>query len=106
MDSTEDWGALSLSMFISSLTADELLRGSIGGGGVRIRSSKLFQKLIPPEFLIAWDVKTLEERRLSTELSSGMALVLSVAPAAIGARMGDEQDVAGWDGGRGRLRSL
>ena len=81
---------LSLSMFMSSLIAEELLRGSMGGGGVRMRSSKLFQKLTPPEFLIAWDVKALEERRLSREMSSGKALMVSVGPAVTGTRFGEE----------------
>ena len=42
-----------VSMFISSHKPEELSLGMIGGGGVRIRSSKLFQKVEPPEFLMA-----------------------------------------------------
>lgn len=42
-----------MSMFMSSLTPEELSLGMTGGGGVRIRSSKLFQKVGPPEFLMA-----------------------------------------------------
>ena len=96
-----------LSMFMSSLMAAELLRGRGGGGGVRMRSSKLFQKWTPPECLIAWDVKALEERRLSREMSSGMALVLSVVMGAEGAKVGEEQKVVGCDCARGgRLISL
>jgi hypothetical protein len=46
----EDKGA---SMFISSLTPEELSLGAIDGGGVRIRSSRLFQKDGPPVCLMA-----------------------------------------------------
>ena len=71
----------------------------MGGGGVRMRSSKLFQKLTPPEFLIAWELNALEERRRadssSRETSSGETPVLSVGPAITGARLGEEQEVVG-----------
>ena len=55
----EDCG---VSIFISSLMPEELPRGKSGGGGVRTRSSKVFQNSIPPEFLIACRVKLFESR--------------------------------------------
>jgi len=42
-----------VSMLTSSLIPEELSPGTIGGGGVRIRSSKLFQNDGPPAFLMA-----------------------------------------------------
>jgi len=50
VDRMEEKGA---SMFISSLTPEELSLGAIDGGGVRIRSSRLFQKDGPPVCLMA-----------------------------------------------------
>lgn len=44
---------IGVSMFMSSLIPEKVSLGMIGGGGVRIRSSKLFQKVEPPEFLMA-----------------------------------------------------
>lgn len=43
---------IGVSMFMSSLMIEGLSLGIVGGG-VRIRSSKLFQKVGPPEFLMA-----------------------------------------------------
>lgn len=82
----EDCG---VSIGISSLIPKELSRGNIGGG-VRILSSKWFQKPRPAEFLIACCVKVLDDERrlaetsLSMVISSGISSKLSVGPAVAG----------------------
>ena len=58
-----------VSMLTSSLTPEELPLGIAIGGGVLIRSSKVFQKPNPPEFLMAWLVNVLEDERLLTDCS-------------------------------------
>ena len=89
-------------MFMSSLMTEGLSLGISGGGGVRIRSSKLFQKVGPPEFLMAWCENELEERRLKssslfTEGSSEMFSRLSSGPA-VAVRFGEDAAVFGCEG--------
>ena len=88
---------------MSSLTPEELLLGTKIGGGVRMRSSKLFQKLMPAEFLMAWVENALEDRRvedpsLSKDVSSIAELALSAGPDVIGPRLGDGAAEAGCEG--------
>lgn len=91
-------------MLMSSLTPEELPVGTIGGGGVLMRSSKLFQKFTPPECLMAWFVNALEDRLLIesslSDESSGIFSELSMGPAVTGPRFGEEAVVVGCDGCR------
>lgn len=96
MDCREPTG---MSMLISSLIPEELSLGMIGGGGVRIRSSKLFQNVGPPEFLMAWCENALEERRLEWSSmfiagSSEMFSRLSNGPT-VAVRFGEDVAVVG-----------
>lgn len=83
-----------MSMLVSSLSAEELSLGTIGGGGVRIRSSRLFQNDGPPAFLMAWCVNALEERLLFIE-ASDIDSKLSIGPAVAGAMFGEDAVVVG-----------
>lgn len=88
------------SMFTSSLTAEEP-RGINIGGGVRMRSSNVFQNPKPPELRIAWLVKVLEDDRrliecsLLTIKSSGLRSRESEGVGAVAWRLGDEAVVVG-----------
>ena len=90
-----------VSTFMSSLIVDELPRGNMRGGGVRILSSKEFQNSGPPEFFRACVVK-LDEARRSVEVSPPIISVrsskLSVGPAVAAASDGDEAAVPGCEG--------
>lgn len=97
VDNTEDAG---VSTFISSLIPDELPLGRLAGGGVRILSSKVFQKPGPAEFLMAWLEKLLDGRRdLETSVlivsSPEMSSRQSKRPPIAGVRFGDGAVVAG-----------
>lgn len=85
-------------MFTSSLTAEEP-RGISIGGGVRMRSSNVFQKPKPPELRIAWLVKVLEDDRMECSLliikSSGLRSRESEGVGAVAWRLGDEAVVVG-----------
>lgn len=88
-----------MSMLMSSLMPEELSLGIAGGGGVLIRSSKLFQNADPP-LRMAWLVNVLEERRLNErslpiDASSEFCSTLSNGPAVAGARLGDDAVVVG-----------
>ena len=96
-----------MSRFMSSLMPAELFLGAIGGGGVRILSSNVFQNETPPECLTAWLVKALDDRLLMessllVERSPGMPSMVSAGPVVMGPRLGDEALVVGWE--RCRLR--
>ena len=60
IDGIDDAG---VSIIISSLMPDELPLMDKEGGGVRMRSSKRFQKSAPAEFRMACCVNELEARR-------------------------------------------
>ena len=94
-----------VSIPISSLIPDELPRGKRGGGGVRILSSKVFQKSTPAECLIAWFEKLLdiEERLLAIPSvfmisSESMSSIASTGPVVAGYKLGDEAVVWGCEG--------
>ena len=95
---------------MSSLMPAELFLVTIGGGGVRILSSNVFQNDTPPECLTAWLVKALDERlftdsSLLVDRSPGMPSIVSAGPAVMGPRLGDEALVVGWEGCRLRVSS-
>ena len=81
-------------MMTSSLIPEELSLGIMGGGGVRIRSSKLFQNDGPPEFLMAWCVNVLDDRLLFID-ASDIDSKLSKGPTVAGAMFGEDAVVVG-----------
>ena len=83
-----------VSILTSSLIPEELSLGTIGGGGVCIRSSRVFQNDGPPAFLMAWCVKVLEDRLLLIE-ASDIDSRLSRGPAVAGAMFGEDAVVVG-----------
>lgn len=83
-----------VSMLTSSLIPEELSLGIMGGGGVRIRSSKLFQNDGPPAFRMAWCVNVLDERLLFNE-ASDIDSRLSRGPIVAGAILGEDAVVVG-----------
>lgn len=80
--------------------AEELLLGTMGGGGVRMRSSKLFQNVTPPPCLAAWFVNVSEDRRrikssLFAEVCSKVGSEISAGSAGPSPTLGEEAVVVG-----------
>ena len=84
---------IGVSMLMSSLIPEELSLGIMGGGGVRIRSFRLFQKDGPPAFLIACVVNVAEDVRLREP--SDICSRLSIGPAVAWAMLGEDAVVVG-----------